>query len=105
LCVHAGVGALVGHRLPGRLAAALLGIGSHAALDAIRHDDNGGDDPRSADLRACATDLGLAAVGIALLALLGGWRSRAVVGRVQGALAGCLWALALTGGAIGGRNR
>jgi hypothetical protein len=86
LSVHAGVGALVGHRLPGPVAAALHGLGSHAALDAIWHDDNGGDDPRSADRRACAVDLGLALLGILALGLLGGWRSRALVGAVAGAL-------------------
>src|SRR5262249_27258053 len=47
-------------RLPGRLVAALLGGGSHAALDAIGHDDNGGGDPHAADLWACAADLALA---------------------------------------------
>src|SRR5262245_24538944 len=63
-----------------------MGLGSHAALDAIRHDDNGGDDPRSADLRACAADVAIAVVGIAALGLLGGWRSRAMVGAIAGAL-------------------
>jgi len=86
LCVHAGVGALVGRRLPGRAAAVLLGVGAHAALDAIRHDDNGGADPAAVVGLACLADALLAAFGIAALGLLGGWGSRATLGAISGAL-------------------
>jgi hypothetical protein len=86
LCAHAGFGALIGQSLPHHGAALLLGLGSHAALDAIRHDDNGGDDPTKADLLACAFDTAATVGGIALLAWLGGWGSRATVGAISGAL-------------------
>ena len=101
LCVHAGVGALVGRRLPGRAAAVLLGIGAHAALDAIRHVDNGGDDPAAVDGLACLADALLAAVGIASLGLLGGWGSRATLGAISGALPDLELALPWNRGSLG----
>jgi len=80
------MGALIGRLLPGRAAAVLLGVGAHAALDAIRHHDNGGDDPAAVDALACLADAGLTALGIAALGLLGGWGSRATLGAISGAL-------------------
>lgn len=85
LCTHAAAGALLGRYLPHRAAAVVLGVFSHAALDLIRHEDNGGADPRNASVLTCVLDVTFACAGIAGLLLSGGL-SRAALGALSGIL-------------------
>lgn len=85
LCAHAGLAALLGQVLPGRTAAILAGIGSHAALDAIRHEDNGAD-PGTTNLFSAAADTLLTLGCVAILARHDGLGSRGALCAIAGAL-------------------
>ena len=84
LCVHAGLGALAGSFLPGSASAVLFGLGSHAALDAIRHEDNCSALGQGNTLASVADAL-LTFGFLAALASKGG-RSRATLCAAAGAL-------------------